>query len=76
MQLLDISIRYNPVLEAVVTYTEDLAYKQAKEADDLLAQGKYLGIYIANQPDLLKNYLHYWQYLYLFPQLHLELCLV
>ncbi|XP_066333914.1 uncharacterized protein [Miscanthus floridulus] len=35
--------RYNPVLEAVVTYTEDLTYKQAKEADDLLAQGKYLG---------------------------------
>ncbi|CAD6253705.1 unnamed protein product [Miscanthus lutarioriparius] len=35
--------RYNPVLEAVVTYTEDLAYKQSKEADDLLAQGKYLG---------------------------------
>ncbi|AQK57606.1 Glutamyl-tRNA(Gln) amidotransferase subunit A [Zea mays] len=35
--------RYNPVLEAVITYTEDLAYKQAKEADDLLAQGKYLG---------------------------------
>jgi hypothetical protein len=47
MQLLDISIRYNPVLESVVTYTEDLAYKQAKEADDLLAQGKYLGIYTA-----------------------------
>jgi len=37
-------IRYNPVLEAVVTCTEDLAYKQAKEADDLLAQGNYLGI--------------------------------
>ncbi|KAL6890236.1 hypothetical protein ACP4OV_008999 [Aristida adscensionis] len=35
--------RYNPVLESVVTFTEDLAYKQAKEADDLLAQGKYLG---------------------------------
>ncbi|KAL5858913.1 hypothetical protein ACOSQ4_000209 [Xanthoceras sorbifolium] len=35
--------RYNPVLEAVVTYTEELAYKQAKEADELLAQGKYLG---------------------------------
>nr|CAB3491690.1 unnamed protein product [Digitaria exilis] len=35
--------RYNPVLESVVTYTEDLAYKQAKEADDLLAQGKYIG---------------------------------
>ncbi|OEL18403.1 Glutamyl-tRNA(Gln) amidotransferase subunit A [Dichanthelium oligosanthes] len=39
----DIAFMYNPVLEAVVTYTEDLAYKQAKEADDLLAQGKYLG---------------------------------
>ncbi|CAL4987723.1 unnamed protein product [Urochloa decumbens] len=35
--------RYNPVLESVVTYTEDLAYKQAKEADDLMAEGKYLG---------------------------------
>ncbi|KAK4846547.1 hypothetical protein QYF36_018921 [Acer negundo] len=35
--------RYNPVLKAVVTYTEELAYKQAKEADELLAQGKYLG---------------------------------
>lgn len=36
-------IRYNPVLEAVVTYTEDLAYKQAKEADKLLTEGVYLG---------------------------------
>lgn len=36
--------RYNPVLEAVVTFTEELAYKQAKEADELLAQGKYLGM--------------------------------
>ncbi|AED91143.1 Amidase family protein [Arabidopsis thaliana] len=35
--------RYNHVLEAVVTYTEELAYKQAKEADDLLSQGTYLG---------------------------------
>ncbi|TVU24677.1 hypothetical protein EJB05_27128, partial [Eragrostis curvula] len=35
--------RYNPILESVITITEDLAYKQAKEADDLLAQGKYLG---------------------------------
>lgn len=35
--------RYNHVLEAVVTYTDDLAYKQAKEADDLLAKGVYLG---------------------------------
>ncbi|XP_044504157.1 glutamyl-tRNA(Gln) amidotransferase subunit A isoform X2 [Mangifera indica] len=35
--------RYNPILEAVVTFTEELAYKQAKEADQLLAQGKYLG---------------------------------
>lgn len=35
--------RYNPVLEAVVTYTEDLAYEQAKEADNLLSKGVYLG---------------------------------
>ncbi|KVH99036.1 Amidase [Cynara cardunculus var. scolymus] len=35
--------RYNPVLEAVITITEDLAYKQAKQADQLLAQGVYLG---------------------------------
>ncbi|XP_022565899.1 glutamyl-tRNA(Gln) amidotransferase subunit A-like isoform X3 [Brassica napus] len=35
--------RYNHVLESVVTYTEELAYKQAKEADDLLSQGTYLG---------------------------------
>uniref|UniRef100_A0A7N0UIF6 Amidase domain-containing protein n=1 Tax=Kalanchoe fedtschenkoi TaxID=63787 RepID=A0A7N0UIF6_KALFE len=35
--------RYNPVLEAVVTYTEELAYKQAKKADELLASGEYLG---------------------------------
>lgn len=35
--------RYNHALEAVVTYTEELAYKQAKEADKLLAQGVYLG---------------------------------
>lgn len=35
--------KYNPVLEAVVTFTEELAYRQAKEADQLLAQGIYLG---------------------------------
>uniref|UniRef100_A0A803NVN3 Amidase domain-containing protein n=1 Tax=Cannabis sativa TaxID=3483 RepID=A0A803NVN3_CANSA len=35
--------RYNPVLEAVISYTEDLAYKQAKEADDLFSRGVYLG---------------------------------
>ncbi|KAF5200608.1 Glutamyl-tRNA(Gln) amidotransferase subunit A, partial [Thalictrum thalictroides] len=35
--------RYNHTLEAVVTYTEDLAYKQAIEADKLLDQGVYLG---------------------------------
>ncbi|GFZ17286.1 amidase family protein [Actinidia rufa] len=35
--------RYNPVLEAVVTCTEELAYEQAKEADELLARGTYLG---------------------------------
>lgn len=38
------SNRYNPVLEAVITITEDLAYKQAKQADQLLAQGVDLGI--------------------------------
>ncbi|KAI3686328.1 hypothetical protein L1987_80002 [Smallanthus sonchifolius] len=35
--------RYNPVLEAVITITEDLAYKQAKQADQLLARGVDLG---------------------------------
>ncbi|XP_073122865.1 uncharacterized protein [Henckelia pumila] len=35
--------RYGPVLEAVVTITEELALKQAKQADKLLAQGIYLG---------------------------------
>ncbi|XP_048228891.1 glutamyl-tRNA(Gln) amidotransferase subunit A isoform X2 [Ricinus communis] len=35
--------RYNRALEAVVTYTDELAYKQAKEADELLAKGVYLG---------------------------------
>ncbi|XP_024023405.1 uncharacterized protein LOC21394847 [Morus notabilis] len=35
--------RYNVVLEAVVTYTEELAYKQAEEADNLLSRGVYLG---------------------------------
>ncbi|KAL6003576.1 hypothetical protein ACLOJK_023809 [Asimina triloba] len=34
---------YDHVLEAVVTYTEDLAYSQAKKADELLEQGVYLG---------------------------------
>ncbi|XP_058092827.1 uncharacterized protein LOC131239238 isoform X2 [Magnolia sinica] len=35
--------RYKDVLEAVVTSTEELAYKQARKADDLLDQGVYLG---------------------------------
>ncbi|KAK7358734.1 hypothetical protein VNO77_00672 [Canavalia gladiata] len=35
--------RYNPTLEAVVTFTEELAHEQAKEADKLLSQGVYLG---------------------------------
>lgn len=35
--------RYNHVLQAVVTVTEELAYKQAKEADRLLSEGIYLG---------------------------------
>lgn len=38
--------RYNHVLEAVVSYTEELAYKQAKEADKLLARGLYFGTYL------------------------------
>lgn len=38
--------RYNPILEAVVTYTEELANKQAEEADELLSQGFYLGRYL------------------------------
>lgn len=37
--------RYNPVLESVITCTDELAYKQAKEADGLLAKGVYLGTY-------------------------------
>ncbi|KAG7028327.1 gatA, partial [Cucurbita argyrosperma subsp. argyrosperma] len=35
--------RYDYVLQAVVSFTEDLAYKQAKEADELFARGVYLG---------------------------------
>ena len=45
MLLVGDSWRYNHVLESVVTYTEELAYKQAKEADDLLSQGTYLGMF-------------------------------
>ncbi|GER48531.1 glutamyl-tRNA(Gln) amidotransferase subunit A [Striga asiatica] len=35
--------RYGPVLESVITITEELAYEQAKRADQLLAEGKYIG---------------------------------
>ncbi|PKU63168.1 uncharacterized protein LOC110094661 [Dendrobium catenatum] len=35
--------RYDHVLQAVITYTEELAYSQAKMADELLDQGVYLG---------------------------------
>uniref|UniRef100_A0A1D1ZC57 Glutamyl-tRNA(Gln) amidotransferase subunit A n=1 Tax=Anthurium amnicola TaxID=1678845 RepID=A0A1D1ZC57_9ARAE len=35
--------RYNPILEAVITFTEDLANSQAKRADELLEKGIYLG---------------------------------
>ena len=38
--------RYNPVLQAVVTVTEELAYQQAKEADHLLSNGVYLGTFM------------------------------
>ncbi|XP_028770489.1 uncharacterized protein LOC114727880 [Neltuma alba] len=34
---------FNPVLESVITYTEELAHQQAKQADELLAKGVYLG---------------------------------
>lgn len=40
--------RHNPVLDAVVTYTEELANQQAKEADGLLAQGVYLGTFFSD----------------------------
>ncbi|VFQ87245.1 unnamed protein product [Cuscuta campestris] len=36
--------RYGPVLESVVTVTEELAYQQAKNADQLLAKGEHLGV--------------------------------
>ncbi|XP_078433456.1 amidase family protein isoform X2 [Wolffia australiana] len=35
--------KYDRVLEAVVTVTDDLAYSQAKRADELLQAGTYLG---------------------------------
>ncbi|KAJ9140071.1 hypothetical protein P3X46_030758 [Hevea brasiliensis] len=35
--------RYDPVLEAVITFTDELAYKQAREVDELIAKGVYLG---------------------------------
>ncbi|KAJ8560001.1 hypothetical protein K7X08_004059 [Anisodus acutangulus] len=37
------SKRCGPVLESVITITEELAFQQAKDADQLLAKGKYLG---------------------------------
>ncbi len=33
--------RFDPFLHCVVTYTEDLAYQQAKRADEEIASGKY-----------------------------------
>jgi Asp-tRNA(Asn)/Glu-tRNA(Gln) amidotransferase A subunit family amidase len=35
--------KYDPILHCVVTLTEDLALKQAKRADEEIAQGKYRG---------------------------------
>lgn len=35
--------RYNPLLRCVVTLTEDLAFRQAKQADDEIAAGRYRG---------------------------------
>ena len=42
----EMNTRYNPILESVITYTEELAQKQAEEADDLLSKGVYLGRYL------------------------------
>ncbi len=36
--------KYGPILECVVTLTEDLALKQARRADEEIAKGKYRGI--------------------------------
>ncbi len=41
--LISLPPRYNYVLEAVVTYTTDLAMQQAAAADALLDSGVYLG---------------------------------
>ncbi len=35
--------RYDPVLECVAAYTEELALEQAKRADDEIARGRYRG---------------------------------
>jgi Asp-tRNA(Asn)/Glu-tRNA(Gln) amidotransferase A subunit family amidase len=35
--------KYDPALKCVVTFTDDLALKQAKQADDEIAAGKYRG---------------------------------
>ncbi len=35
--------RYNPKLECVITFTEDIALKQAKQADSEIGQGQYRG---------------------------------
>jgi len=36
--------KYGPVLQCVITLTEDLAMKQAKQADEDIASGKYRGL--------------------------------
>ncbi|MFX0063631.1 MAG: amidase [Candidatus Hermodarchaeota archaeon] len=35
--------RFDPILECVITYTEDVAMKQAKQADLEISEGKYRG---------------------------------
>ena len=35
--------RYDPTLECVITFTDELAHQQAAAADALLAAGSYLG---------------------------------
>lgn len=43
MKLSGNNTRFGPVLDSVITYTEELAQKQAEKADELLGKGVYLG---------------------------------
>ncbi len=43
MTLLCCICRYDPTLECIITFTDELAQQQAAAADALLAKGIYLG---------------------------------